>query len=97
MAGGRLAEQGVNGLGAVGAAQLVAGRPVAQQARYPRQGLQMIGSRRLRGQQHENQIDRLLVDGVEIDRCLDPGEKPIETVQAGQLPVWDGDAVSFFF
>ena len=34
----------------------------------------MLGGRRGRRQQQANEIDRLIVDGGEIDRALEPGQ-----------------------
>src|SRR3546814_19501943 len=47
---------------------------------------------RFRCQQHEDQVDRVFVDGIEVDRRLQAGEQPIETVQLRQLAVRDADA-----
>ena len=94
VAGARARQQGVERVGLVGPAQLLADRAVAQQARDAGQRLQMIGAGRLGCQQQEDQIDRLLVDRIEIDRRLEPGEQAVETLQFCQLAVRDGDAVA---
>ena len=54
----------------------------------------MIGTRGGLGrQQNADQVDRLFVDGVEVDGRLEPGEERVEPVQVGQLSVRDRDAV----
>src|SRR3546814_17218637 len=75
VAGLALSQQGVDRFGAVGAAKLFADRAVAEQARYPRQRLQVIGAGCLRCQQHEDQVNRMIVDGIEVDRRLQSGEE----------------------
>src|SRR3546814_19179544 len=80
-------------LGAVGAAKLFADRAVAEQARYPRQRLQVIGAGCLRCQQHEDQVNRMIVDGIEVDRRLQSGDAAIEAIQLRSLAVRDADAV----
>src|SRR5690606_8245349 len=77
-----------------GAAQLLADRTVAEQPRHPRERLEVVCPGRLRCQQHENQVDRLIVDRIEVDRRLQPGEDTVETVQVRQLAVRDADAVA---
>ena len=84
----------MNCLGAVGAAQLLAYRSVAQQARDPGQRLEMVGARGLGRQQHTDQVDRLLVDGVEVDGRLELCEERVEPVQVRQLSVRDRDTVA---
>src|SRR3546814_14627878 len=81
VAGLALSQQGVDRFGAVGAAKLFADRAVAEQARYPRQRLQVIGAGCLRCQQHEDQVNRMIVDGIEVDRRLQSGEEAIEAIQ----------------
>ncbi len=75
----------MNCLDAVGAAQLLAYRSVAQQARDSGQRLEMVGARGLGRQQHTDQVDRLLVDGVEVDGRLELREERVEPVQVRQL------------
>src|SRR5208282_3506799 len=59
---GAVGEEGVKRVGVVGAAQLLADRTVAQQARDPGERAQMLGAGFGGRQQREHQIDRLIVD-----------------------------------
>ena len=54
----------------------------------------MVGARRFRGDQHEDEIDRQAVRGLEIDRALEPGEDAENMLAFGELAVRDGDAVA---
>ena len=54
----------------------------------------MIRPRRLGREQQEDEVHRLLVDGVEIDRRFEPREHAEELLEAGQLAVGNGDAVA---
>ncbi len=54
----------------------------------------MVGAGTLGGQQDANQIDRLLVDRLEVDRRLQAGEHRLQVGQLGKLTVRDGDAVA---
>ena len=54
----------------------------------------MVGARRFGGDQHENEIDRQAVRGLEIDRPVEPGEDPEDVRAFGELAVRDGDAVA---
>src|SRR5690606_9960008 len=74
-------DQREDALGAVAAAQLLAEAVVAQQARHPGQRLQMVGAGVLGSQQQEDQVHRLVVDGVEVDRLFQPGEQAVDAVQ----------------
>ncbi len=87
-------KQGVNCLCAVAAAQLLTGRPVAQQARHAGQRHEVIDACGLGRQQNADQVDRLFVDGVEVDGRLEPGKERVEPVQVGQLAVGDRDTVA---
>src|SRR3546814_7332695 len=61
VAGLALSQQGVDRFGAVGAAKLFADRAVAEQARYPRQRLQVIGAGCLRrSEEHTSEIQSLM-------------------------------------
>ena len=66
--GGFLGEHGIESGGVLRRAELLHRDPVAQQARDARKGLEMIGASALRGEQQEHDIDRLGVDGIEVDR-----------------------------
>src|SRR5260370_3839309 len=94
MAGGAVAEKRVKAAVRDGAAQLVANRLVPQQPRDARERLQMIGAGAGRGQKHEDEVDRLVVDGLEVDRLLEPGEQAIEARQLGQPAVRQRRAVA---
>ena len=54
----------------------------------------MIGAGAFRRQQQENQIDRLIVERLEIDRPVEPGEQSEQPGQSGHLAVRNGDAVA---
>src|SRR3972149_12034578 len=65
-------DQPVHRLGGRRAEQLVAKRPVAEHLRQLAQYLQMQIGRALGHQQHENQVDRQSIGGVERDRLPPP-------------------------
>ena len=44
----------------------------------------MVGAGGLGRQQQADQVDRLLVDGIEIDRLLETGEEPVQPVETRQ-------------
>ena len=67
---------------------------VAQQARNARQRLQVVGARGFRRQQQENQIDRLAVERLEIDRLVQPREQAEQPTELRQLAVRNGDAIA---
>ena len=67
---------------------------IAQQARHARQRLEVIGAGGFRRQQQKNQIDRLAVERLEIDRPLQPREQPEQAAELRQLAVRNGDAVA---
>ena len=69
-------------------------RAVAQEASAHRQRLEVVRSRRFRGDQHENEIDGETVRGFEIDRALEPGEDAENLLAFGELAVRNGDAVA---
>ena len=54
----------------------------------------MVGPRLLRRQQDEDQVDRLLVDRVEVDGPFEPREEALDPVDARELAVRDRDPVS---
>jgi hypothetical protein len=62
-----LDQQGVERVGALGGAQLLHEVAIAQQARHAGQGLEVVGARALGSKKKENDIDRPLVDGIEVD------------------------------
>ena len=65
-------------------AQLGAEPRIAQCARHQRQSLEVIDTRIGRGKQHENQIDRVLIGGVEIDRLLKLEKRAMHLGQLGK-------------
>ena len=54
----------------------------------------MVGTRALGGQQHEDKIDRLVVDRIVVDRCFELGENAYDFADIGEAPMWNGDALS---
>src|SRR6185437_337791 len=61
-------------IGIARAAQFTRDLGVAQQARHPRERLEMIGAGGFRRQEQENEIDRLTIERLEIDGALQPRE-----------------------
>ena len=87
-------QEGVERIGTFRSAQFVDQRAIAQQTRYSGQRLEMVGSRALRRYQQKNDIDRPLVDGVEIDWRRDSREQPVRSSEARHAAVRDGDAAA---
>ena len=56
-------------------AQFVRDGGIAQEPRDARQRLEVIGAGAFRREQQKDQIDRLIVERLEIDRPLEPGEQ----------------------
>lgn len=54
----------------------------------------MIGARALRRKQQEHEIDRLVVQRLEIDRLLQPSKDADDRMDVSQLAVGNGDAVA---
>ena len=54
----------------------------------------MIGPRALGCQEEENEVDRLPVERLEIDRALEPREQADQLFEVRQLAVRDRDAVA---
>ncbi len=76
VAAGRLGrENKIEGVGGFGPAQLIADALIAQQTRDARKGFQMIGPGGFRREQQKNQIDRLFVNRLEIDRLVEFGKE----------------------
>ncbi len=65
-----------------GGAKLFADRLIAQQARDPRERLQMIRTRLFRRKQQEHQIDGLVVHRIIIDGRFQPREQARDLGQA---------------
>ena len=53
----------------------------------------MVCASRLGCQQQEHEVDGFVVDGLEIDRILEPGEQAEDAFQLRQLGMWNGDAL----
>ena len=51
-------------------------RGIAQQPRDARQRFEMIGAGAFGREQQKNEIDRLVVERLEIDRAVEPREQP---------------------
>ena len=77
----------VDRLGVARGAQLFRHVLVAQQPRDSRQRFQVIGAGAFGRQQQEDQVDRLAVHRLEIDRPLQPREQAEQLFQLGQLPM----------
>ena len=54
----------------------------------------MIGAGAFRREQEENQIDRLAVERLEIDRTIEPRKQPEQARQMRHLAVRYGDAIA---
>ena len=65
-----------------------------QQPGHAGQRLEMIGARSLRRQQQKQQVNRLAVERLEVDRVIEARKQPEQMVELPQLPVRDGDAVA---
>jgi len=91
---GGVHQKGEQGVARIRAAQFFANRRVAQQPRDPGQGLEMVGPGRFRRQQQKDQIDRLLVHRIEIDRLVQAGEDAVKAVKTDRFAVRNGDAVA---
>src|SRR5690606_30754218 len=75
-------------------AQLVGDARLAEQAGDAGERLEMVGAGALRREQQEDEIDRLVVEGLEIERLRQTREQAENARQAGQLAMRDGDAVA---
>src|SRR5262249_10647609 len=56
--------------------------------------LEMVGTGGLGREQQKDQIDRLAVERLELDRPIEPGEQPEQPFELRQLAMRDGDAVA---
>lgn len=81
-------------LDGLGVAKTGAERLLPEQARNARKSPQMFRTRIFRGQQHEDQIDRALVDGVEVGRINETGEAARDAGQSWNAGMGDGDALA---
>src|SRR5271165_4999788 len=75
-------------------AQLRCDRRIAQEPRAHRQRLQVIRARRLRGYQHEDEVDRQPVRRLEVYGALEAGEDAENLFALGELAMGYGDAVA---
>ncbi len=55
----------------------------------------MVGACRLWSQQRTDEIDGLFIDGVEADRCFEPGKQAVKFAKPRQLAVWNRDSVAY--
>src|SRR5579872_2083854 len=67
---------------------------VAQQPRDSRQSLQVIGARAFRREKQKDEVDRLAIHRLEIDRALKPGKQSEDLFELRKLAVRNRDAVS---
>jgi hypothetical protein len=57
-------------------------------------GAQLSGLDICREQKHEHQVYGLAIDGIKVDRLLEPGEKTAWLFQSDNSGVWNGDTTS---
>src|SRR5690625_3545465 len=93
-AGSGLRKDGIESVPALGPAELLTDRTIAEQPGHARECLQMIGPRLFRRQQYADQVHRLIIDRVKVDWRLQTRKKSVETFQSRQLAVGYGDAVA---
>ena len=89
-----LREDGVEPRRIVGVAQRISHRIGAQDARHTRQRLEVIGAGAHGGQQHHDDIDRLVIHGLVLDRRRQLHEHRHDALERGELAVRHGDAVA---
>src|SRR5260370_13901452 len=82
-----MGKQGVKRVRIVRPPQLFANGAVAQAPGHAGQRFQMVGASILRRTEKEDQIDRLIVDRLEWDRAIEPGEYATERWKLGKLAV----------
>ena len=78
---GDLGQDGVEGGRVAGRADPVEHARLAQHPRDAGERLEMVGAGAFRREQKENDVDGLAVEGLEIDRLLEAGDKPEQTVE----------------
>jgi hypothetical protein len=54
----------------------------------------VIGARSFGGEQQEHEIDRVAVDGLEVDRLGEPHKDADDALESRDLAVRDGDALA---
>src|SRR5262252_6023197 len=94
MAGLGLGQEGIYCIEVLCAAKLLADRPIAQKSRHPRERLQVVGARRFWRQQKKYEVDRLLVDRIEVHRRVQPQEHALQALQTRKLTVGDGNSIA---
>ena len=67
---------------------------LAQKPRDARQRLQMIGACPFGREQQEDQVHRLAVERLKVDRAVEPGEQADQLLELRQLAVGNRDAVA---
>src|SRR5918995_2642818 len=67
---------------------------IAQQAGDAGERLEAVGVGRVRSEQQENQVARLIIEGLEVDRLIEPGEQADQALELGHPGVRDGNAVT---
>jgi hypothetical protein len=72
----------------------VGDRRLAQQPRDAGQRFEVIGAGAFGRQQEKDQIDRLAVERLEIDRPIEPREQSEQPAEIRHLAVGNGDAVA---
>ena len=87
-------QHGIERVGIARFAQLARDLRIAQQARDARQRLEVIGAGGFRRQQQKNQIHRLAVERLEIDRPLQPREQSEQAAEFRQLAMRDRHAIA---
>ncbi len=73
-----------------GIAQSSGNFALPQSARYRRQGGEMLAVGLFRDEQEEHEIDRTIIDGVKVDRPLQPGKQAKKILQAGDASMRQG-------
>ncbi len=91
---GLLHQQSVQGVRAAGLAKLFAQFAVAELARDPRQRPQVLRAGVLRSEEGEEQINGLVVHGLELDRMFKPYEHATHSAKGFQPRVRHGHAMS---
>src|SRR5271170_6145819 len=91
VAGCEIGQKGVKRVCTIRTPQLAADGAVAQQSGDAGKRFQMIGPGGFRGQQQEDQVNRLIVNRLEGDRSLEAGEDAVELVEPGKLSMRDAD------
>ena len=67
---------------------------LTQQARDAREGLEVVAAGVLGGEEEEDEIDRFIVQGFEINGFFETREKAVDAIELLELDVRDGDAAA---